>query len=485
MNKQPVTYQPGLSVTLTKVIKYRNGQAGRYTAANNTIDLTKFLGSEGAGVSTTKDVRQPCGSFSITFPDKLDQKTQDTLYAAISPMDYIEIRMARSSQNYSTGSLPIVMRGFVSSVKRKQEMGDDGKPRRFVTVTGMDFGKLLGMIQIFYEQNYGLGQNLLTVFRLFANSGVGGSAIPASNFLQSILDNIINPYLDTFYQKSALAGTTQNPFQIRSAASAVKEGVIQPYSFQSYEGDLWGLLKGFSDLNWNEMFVQDREDGPYLVYRPLPFKDINGNFIGGAADPGSTVITPADIKTIDLERSDKGVANYFWVNAPQFQLVDHGTLQMDAYNRKQDYFIQDRPNCDPILYGIRKMQVDTGQGNTDETTSGAHQENTQQAKSNAFAENWVDTRRNVLKEINQDNVIFEEGEMVLKGNEAIMPGTTVIVDYGSYRAEHYAFAVSQNFMPLSSYTTRVQVSRGTGYIERTKLTGSPYISERSRGVYGS
>lgn len=485
MKKTPVTYQPGISVTLTKVIKYRNGQAARYIATNNVIDLTKFLGDKGAGVSTTKDVRQPSGSFTITFPDKLDQKTQDTLYAAISPMDYVEIRMARSSQNYSTGSLPIVMRGFVSSVKRKQEMGDDGKPRRFVVVTGLDFGKLLGMMQIFYEQNYGLGQNLLTVFRLFANSGVSGEAMSAAKFCQGILDQIINPNLVAMYHKSALAGTAQNPFQIKGDTTSVKEGTVQPYSFQSYEGDLWGLLKAFSDIYWNELFVQDRQDGVYLVYRPLPFKDTGGNFIGGAVDPGSTTITPADIKTIDLERSDKGIANYFWVNAPQFQLIGQSTLQMDAYNRSQDYFVQDRPNCDPVLYGIRKMQVDTQQGSTDATTSGMHLDTDQQNQSNAFMQNWVDARRETLKEINQDNVIFEEGEVVIKGNEAVLPGTRLIVDYGTYRAEHYAFAVTQDFMPMNSFTTRVQVTRGTGYIERTKLAGSPYIGERSRGAYGS
>jgi hypothetical protein len=483
MAKNIVTYQPQLSVTLTKIIRYKNGEAQPWVADRNIVDLTAYLGEAG-GVTTYKSVRDQAGTFTITFADKMDQKTQDSLYALISPMDYIDMRMSRNVvQPNAQGRLPIVMRGFVSSVKRSQEMGDDGIPRRFVTITGMDFGKILGMVQVFYEQNYGFGQDLLTVFSLYANSAVGGSAIPAPQFLQAVLDKIINPFLETFYHKTALSADSGIDFMFKADVSAVKEGVIQAYTFQSYQGDIWGLLKDFSDRYWNELFVQDRDDGVYLVYRPLPFKDIDGKFIGDATDPGSTVITPADVKTINLERSDRDIANYFWVNAPQFQLIDMGTLQMDAYDHKDDYFLQDRADCDPTLYGIRKMQADTQQGNTSETTSGANQDTAKQAKSNSLRYAWVNDRRETLIEINQDNVIFDEGELVIKGNEAIQAGSYIVVDYGPYKAEFYAYAITQDFRPMQHFITTAKVIRGTSFLNRNTSSLSPYLAEQGSGLY--
>jgi hypothetical protein len=49
-------------------------------------------------------------------------------------------------------------------------MGANGAPARAVTLSGMDYGKVLEMIQIRYLPNYVIGQNLLTVLNLFGTT---------------------------------------------------------------------------------------------------------------------------------------------------------------------------------------------------------------------------------------------------------------------------------------------------------------------------
>ncbi len=495
------TYKPGISVTVHKVIKPYKGETQRYTASDNIIDLTPYLGAEG-NVTTTKSIREQCGIFSITLADRIDQQNQDTLYAAISPMDYVEIRMAHDSSQYANGIYPIIMRGFVSAVRRSQEMGDDGTPRRYVIIEGQDFGKILGMLQVWYEANYGMGQNLLTAFLLTANYHVGGSSMTAAAFCQSVLDKIVNVQLGNLYAASALKGGDIKSLTI-GANITVTEGTVGPYSWQAYTGPLWGLLKAFSDQYWNELFIQDTASGVELVYRPIPFRYLDGRWIGTAVDPpGRTTITPIDVKRIELSRSDADVANYFWVNAKEWQLIDAPTQKLASYaatgqivssdnnidNAIQSagatgYFLENYPNCAYALYGVRKMEVDSVQLASDETTSGFNQGTNEQDSIDSMA-NWITRRRTELIALNLDNIMYENGSMTVRGNENILPGTYLVIDYGAYQAEHYVYAVTHSFVPFESFTTQLQVCRGTGFSERTKLARSPYLAERGKGVYG-
>lgn len=476
------TFQPSISVKLTKAIEYMNGTAARYSRVKNPIDLTPFLADSGA-VTTHKDIRKPLGTFSIVFPDQMEPSSRDSLYALISPMDHIEIRMARNAWKFPGVNLPIVMRGFVTNIRREQRVGDDGKPNNVVIVQGQDYGKLVSMLQIFYEKNYGLGQNFLTKFKLSANHPISGLAYRADKFIGTVIDGIVNPELKKLWQASTLIGTIRTPLKLHVDAS-VTDGVVQPYSFQSYQGDLWGLMRGFADLYWNELFIEDREDGTYVVYRPLPFKDISGRFIGPGKNPGVTRIEPVDVKKIDATRSDVNMGNYFWVHAPRSEMSSPQILQMDAHSRSDDYFIKDHANADPTLYGIRKMEVNTEQGHTDETTSGANLPASQQGAAERRMYSWISERRKRLMEYNKDNVVFEGGSIDLIGNEAVRPGTYLNIDYGNHVAEHYVTAVTHNFVPFQGFTTEVSFTRGTDFVQRTKALSSSYLATRSTGVYG-
>lgn len=142
-------YHPQIRVTLHKTVARQtfDGQAPvsvRYAAPPAAIDLTPFLGENGA-VQTTKSVREAAGAFLVTLTDAphrlLAGGAFETLYGLIEPMDVIEIR-ARHAPVGSGEDLtepPIVMRGFVSDVHRTEAMAAAGRPQRTVTIAGQDY----------------------------------------------------------------------------------------------------------------------------------------------------------------------------------------------------------------------------------------------------------------------------------------------------------------------------------------------------------
>lgn len=146
-------YRPAVTVTLFKMVGRRDGQAERYAGAERELDLTPFLGDQGT-IRTVKDLHQPAGAFTITIPDQVHRGSGDSLYGYIEPMDMVEIRAAREPHRFAGGKLPLLMRGFISSVRRPEGIGKDGTPQRVVVLQGHDMGKLW-MITLHHRRHQG------------------------------------------------------------------------------------------------------------------------------------------------------------------------------------------------------------------------------------------------------------------------------------------------------------------------------------------
>ena len=197
-------------------------------------------------------------------------------------------------------------------------------------------------------------------------------------------------------------------------------------------------------------------------------------------------IDTSSIVSISSERGDECVASYLWVDAPRFKM-NYGDLtrQYAAYETQQGvapFYVTDYGNVNPLLYGLRKLEVATQQGGIDETNSGNGQAAGDQMYSNqqSFL-GWIDDQRNTLIAMNQDNVVLENGDMHLMGNEKIRAGTYVEVDYGNQiQSLHYAHTVTHVFEPFGSYFTEVEYDRGTNFIDRltaSKSSASWYLAE--------
>lgn len=500
---------------------------------SNIYDLTPWLG-EGSSVRVQKSTRDPTGAFSISFADKLDGGLKDTLYTLIESMDLIEIRFAGDAWKYagSGKQLPIMMRGFVSEVDRTQSMGADGKPRRAVQVMGHDYGKILQLIQIFNMPTSPDVANLISSFPLFSKYGAEFNVQGSTAFMLAVFNLIVNKYISGM--QSAVSSSAAALLEI-AVDVQVPDAVVSVELGAFNNGNVQQLIETYMDIGtFNEFFIEDRDQGawgpagPYAVYRPTPFLDAiqrtplqplaapsvgdvlstsNLNPTSGvlststlAPTANCVAITSDSIVSITGKRSDANVANYYWVDAPRFNMnYDDVSKMMANYaatQGSQPYYVTNYGNVNPLLYGLRKLEVATQQGGEAEKNSGNGTEaGADRWNNQTDFLTWITNRRNLLIELNRDNVVLESGSMHLKGDENIRAGTYLQINYGAtqnnpignIQSLHYAYSVTHVYEPFGNYFTEVEYDRGTNFIDRISQSNgvSPYWAETIQNNKGA
>jgi hypothetical protein len=483
-------YTPDVRVTLYKTIGRQtiDGQtpvSQRVLDTNSTIDLTPFLGEAGS-LRVSKSIRSPAGGFSLTLPDKpyMQNGSIESLYGLIEPMDLIEIRMRHELPGSTSNNLPtppILMRGFVSEISRGESMGGNGKPQRTVTIAGQDYGKLWQMMQIKYLPGYVIGENYLSSFKLFERFGVGfDTSMTAPTFVSNVVSEIINPFLTAM-----MPPNSPNPTELKADIS-VTHGVVDVGGAQNQQGTIFGLLSSFGDVGvWNELYIEDREDGVYVVYRPNPFKDIYGTVIQDDAPALLPIdVSDKDVISLNVSRSDANVSNYYWVRAPRFEMVS------DIY--RQQFAIQGAsaatvdlgqyPNSAEQFYGMRMMETETQMGGDDVTTMASGQPSDQQTTRDTSMSNWINDRRAILVAQNKDNVLLESGVARIRANELIKPGCYVRIVRGSFSSTFYVSSIDLDYVPYQGLFQTLKLERGNGFINRVTAGAgvqSPYNAELS------
>lgn len=491
--------QPALSVLLKKNVGRTTLDGNlpvstRYSGQQKTIDLTPYFGDQGS-VRVSKSVREPAGAFVLTFADKIDQSAQDTVYGLVEPMDVIEIRMAGDGylNAYSVGAAmpPVMMRGFVSNIRRSETMQANGQPQRAVIISGQDYGKIWQILQVFFMPNAPSGENLITSFPFFARFGLSFKTMPAEQFVQEVFEKVINPYINDMASQGGNDPKTSPLLQIKPDMQ-INDGNVSPFGAGGWAGGtIYSLLAQHCDLGvWNELYIEDREDAPYVVYRPNPFMSVDGKTyimpVEKDKEPKIVPIERADVVSLVSDRSDANVANYFWVDAPRFNLNYVETMRAMAYQGdKETFFVENYGNINPKLYGTRKMWEQTQQAGRGESDSGNGTPDGEPRRINEVdAIAWMTKRRIQLIEQNRDNVVLENGTMRLKGNENIKSGTYVRLKNGNLESDYYAVNVQHDYVPFGTYTTTVSFERGTGFIDRVQKSGgksSPYWAEVADG----
>lgn len=481
-------YEPKISVKLVKALRRdKDGiipgvpVAARYGDLI-AVDLTDWLG-DGGGVQTSKSVREPAGGFTITLSDKRHPKMLDSLYALIEPMDLIEIKFCRDPSSYPNGKWPpVVMRGLVTTVTRNESM-QGGKPSRSVTIQGQDFGKILQIMQVYYLYDNGVmatGSNVLSEFAFFAEYAEAGDAKIklAKDFVGDVLSRIINPQLKKI--TSLADGAAVSAKVINEWSSLVTiDGAVSPFAVSSlYNVSLHAFLTSLLDVGpFNELFVEDTEDGVRLVVRPAPFIGVDGKLIQGEM-PAVTTITDKEIVSASLSRTDQGVANYFWVSNSRYPLFSNEDQRNLAAQGDRDSFILfDYLNSKSAYYGPRKMEVASSLVDGSFLNTDAPSKDAVQSQGNVFAD-WLSRRRKVLADINKDNVILESGGMQIRGDERVKAGTYLDVQRASgVVSRYYVVKVDHSFTPFQGFMTSLTLERGTSFIERAKASTPQYLPE--------
>lgn len=458
-------------------------------AMNEGIDLTPFLGEVG-GVRVSKSIRESAGGFSITFADApyVSARGTDSIYGIVEPQDLIEIRFRHNNplgqthqsdaQTVSPGAPPpILMRGFVSGIKRDQVMGSDGKPQRSVTVRGLDYGKILTMLKIKYLPGYIVGEDYLSAFRLFERFGVGfQTAMKASDFVTQVVQKIVNPFLQNMMPPSS---TKPKAFQVDAS---VQNGVVDCGGAQNQEGNVYELLRYFGDVGvWNELFIESREDGEHLVYRPNPIKDLNGVPIQfGAPNLAPVQIPASDIIGLSVERTDDGVSNFYWVSSPRWEMVDNNTGRLWAMTQgdRSTVDLSTYQNSALSLYGLRPMQVETAQGGDDVTTLTSGQDAARQSARSDSMVSWLVGRRAGLAAQNKDNVLLESGTARIRANEDVRPGCFVELWQGDVSSVFYCSAVDFDYQFGVGMFMTLKLERGDGFVKRVANGGQGTMASR-------
>jgi len=489
-------YQPDIQVTLFKTIKREQlDESGtktstRFRSISQTIDLRPFL-SESTGLRTTKSVREPAGGFSLSLADKpygdgfnaLTAANFETLYGLIEPMDFIEIRM-RHDVVAAGGRPPVIMRGFVSEVVRSEAMTQDGKPIRVVSISGQDYGKLWQQMQIIYWPGYVLGQDVLSNFKLFARFGVGfQTSLKGTQLVKDVIEKIFNPYLEKLMPEN-----TPNPKEIKNETAdggstiADVPGVTDITGPQNRDGSIYDLLRFYLDVGvWNELFLEDREDGVYVVFRPNPYKSVAGEKIQDGPDVPVIEIPDTDVISMSVSRTDANVANYYWVRSALFDLNSEVYRKQYAITGdKKTMVLEDYENAQSKLYGIRVMNAETMMGGDDVTTFKSGQSKDGGPKRDTSMANWVNDRRRIMVEQNKDNVVLEKGSMRIRGNENVKAGVFIKLRRGTFTAEYYVCQVDHEYLPMQGFFSTLRLERGMGFVERAQRDGgssTPYLAE--------
>lgn len=499
---------PAISVRLYKAISRKtvDGQSAvsaRYQGKEEFIDLTPFL-ADGSAVRTSRSVREPAGAFSISFADRpqnsatgafasLSATALESIYGLVEPMDMVEIRMW-SGVGTRPAKLPIKMRGFVTEVQRSQTMGQDGRPQRQVVISGQDYGKIWQMYQVIYLQAYSEGTPLLTTYKLAELFGFKAeNVMKAGEFVQQTIDKVINPFLQKFMPENLPEGSM--PKQIKTDIK-VKYGMVN-LSMHEMQGGVYEFLKFHGDVGiWNELYIEDREDGVYAVYRPTPALKItqkegekDRKIQDDAPDPVIVDIPDRWIRSISSARTDAVVFNFFWVRNARFDLIDDQTRKLMSISAQNETVsLKDYPNAAQKYYGTRPLYAETQQGGdgiTNMTSGLPGKENEDRGK---LQEAWIDKRRRLMVEMNKDNVVLERGSASIKGGptrsdgEAMKPGDYARFKTGNIEFLAYVTQIDDEFMPFQAYTTTLSYERGEGFVTRARMEGgaaSPWLAEQA------
>jgi hypothetical protein len=504
MSMAPV-YQPRVQVLLYKNVGRTTAGDGiplsqRFRGAKRIIDLAPWL-SDSSGVRTSKSVREPAGGFTITLADRIHQKDLDSIYGLVEPMDCIEIRMAHDPQYQPTlgEKLPIIMRGFISEVSRAEGMSGNGKPQRQVIITGQDYGKLWQIFQIFFEKNFPVGATLISNWKIFLKFGMAFENQSCRSFMKEAVDKILNPFIREMKksdEKKLKEGEDDDviasPLQeikIRDEDITAAPGSVAPTGVNTYQnGTLYGMLHMFGDVGpWNELFLEDREEGVFLVYRPNPFYAVNGEYLPRdrfgnkeAVEPDKTDLFSWEIQSINVSRSDGNVANYFWVDAPRSQMTNGSTAKLLAVDGAPETFLVNHRNASQNIYGLRKMFEVTNQGDPLDPHHGNGTDKETRARQYSLTAGWVNKRRVEIVEQNKDNVVFESGSLRILGRDDIRAGMYLELLRGSIKYQFYIVQVNHEFIPYQGFFTTLTVERGTGFIVRAQRgigKQSPYFAE--------
>ncbi len=413
-------------------------------------------------IQITQSINQPAAMFNISLLPTRD-RNGSSWYYRLSPMDYVSIAFARHPKNFKT--LPPVLRGFVDNVNENVMVDPTtGAPVRTYNLAGRDYGKIFQIAQIYYLVFE--AQAIMYQSRMNAAYKVPFSGSPCE---------IMKSLYEIGYQQLQAVQTTYKTIPLLSwKGNSDILGIIEMYTANSYDGNVWGLMKHIQNAPWNELFIQELEQ-PTLIFRQTPWLDPSKPdqqiYVQGADSTyGQTLqyidLTPDDIIQFDITRSDAETRNYFFTRPVTSGLYDQAFEQMAVVGMSGLGSLNSNPYYIPATdeyagqnrYGFRYFEQASEYFN--------YVPGMTPSQFDTNAPSWVQFAQKLnenLQKAMARNSALESGMFVLKGNENIKPGYFLKWQNGAY----YVETVQHDLSFLNnevSFKTMAMVTRGTNYL---------------------
>lgn len=418
--------------------------------------------------TTQKTLDSPAGAFTITLMG-------DQWCSKLKAQDLVVIEMGYYAGS-SSMDMETVMVGLIDRVERKRSIGSNGQPSVNTVVTGRDFGKLFVKDTLkFYPEVAGKNASdffltdtgWLQLMKVFTNDNImkGTPAQLMWDIMKYIFPKIHSATYkiwDGSSQKVPKATLVDINKMIALQFGAIDFFMPLMVTADQYEGALWNLMQRASPPTFTELFIDTRpaaetwsnnpknrivpteiamgslpsgfkfaNDDPRVVLclRPTPFDTAAKNNLV------RHVIQQEDVIDEDLYVCDDQHYNLFWagtsINPLGIDLKRVAPPLLNETNAK-------RFGLSPLEVSVDGMEI------SNQTTLEGMSRN-YSGKLKAWFEN---------------NHLYWQGALDIRGNQSIRIGHMVNYGYSGFTNEFYVEGVNQNFTVFDGFTTQLTLSRG-------------------------
>lgn len=433
--------------------------------------LEQQLGDLGA-VTLSKNLYAPAGEFQITFPDMPlhngakpwgggpNFTQRKSLYDIIDVLDPIEIQLKRWTDGSPTDTdLVTVLRGFVRSIGRQEQVGADGRVQRQVVVSGHDCGAVFTMEQL---------GGLLTAME---------TGLPIPRSLRYLREYDLQPVpmsLPDFMWDLAFE-TTKDIMNTAGWSFAkvfsVKKGYVLPWNAFGQEGPVWEMLKRHSCPPWNEFYVREGESQPELVFRPTEWRDIDDQWLPDAE--GSATFWPIpmrNVTSLNAHRDDSEQVNHTFVVNTNAHLAKDWLPLLNGFGNFNDEL--------RAKFGDRIQTVPEYVVPTEESPTGLPEQPYQENMELMYR--WLLARVDWLKKAGRDIYKMETGRITIKGDPHIKVGDYIEVHRGVLVWSAYVVGVTHQYRPYYQYLTTIEYIRSNQWKKRQGVGDGIWDKERKQ-----
>lgn len=377
----------------------------------------------------------------------------------VDPGDYVEIWLETGDRTVDLGHP--VLRGIVDNVRRHTSFqgsleGGQGV-QRWIHINGRNYGAFLVDAQVYYLPK-GFSPEIAFVPSLELGLqrywNIPPGPYSPGEWVRRVVEEVINAR-----HVKKIREAHKLPFPDLAVKASVEESatIFDPVA-QWYTGSVWGYLDRWANRPWNELFVRDEPDGPSLIFRPTPWRDLKGQPIQGEAD--ERIVSGVELMVEETGRSRNEVYNYI-TTYPIRALLEAIELKLALANPTGQ--VNPWVDHDSIArHGFRPLELPTPWGILQpELDPSKRQSQIQVVK------DLCERLNQVAVAAYRDNAWFLAGTLILRGRPDIRPGDYVRIRKAPYRSDvdrpdrlYYVERVQHRFVAFAEFQTSLQVTRG-------------------------